>query len=69
MLQIIRLYMDAVKAFEADREPKDEDDWTEEDEAAIEEIIKEVDALPDLERPVDEEEDGEDSENTESDLI
>jgi len=61
--------MDAVKAFEADREPKDEDDWTEEDEAAIEEIIKEVDALPDLERPVDEEEDGEDSENTESDLI
>jgi hypothetical protein len=65
VLNIIRLHMDAVKAFEVDREPRDIDDW---DEAALEEIVKEVDAQTDLESPDDEEEDGEDSENTESDL-
>jgi hypothetical protein len=65
VLNIMRLHMDAVKAFEVDREPRDIDDW---DEAALEEIVKEVDAQTDLESPDDEEEDGEDSENTESDL-
>lgn len=68
VLQIIRLHMDAVKAFEADRESNDEDDWTEEDDAAAEQILKEIDSSTDLERPEGEEEDGEDSENTESDL-
>jgi hypothetical protein len=38
------LHMDAVKAFEADREPKVEDDWNEEDLAAGEQIIKEIEA-------------------------
>jgi hypothetical protein len=65
VMNIIRLHMDAVKAFEVDRDPRDIDDW---DEAALEEIVKEVDAQTDLESPDDEEEDGEDSENTESDL-
>jgi hypothetical protein len=65
VLNIMRLHLDAVKAFEVDREPRDIDDW---DEAALEEIVKEVDAQTDLESPDDEEEDGEDSENTESDL-
>jgi hypothetical protein len=68
VLQIIRLYMDAVKAFEVDRESKAEDDWTEEDEAAIEEIVKEIEAQTDLERPDEDEEDEEDSDNTERDL-
>ena len=42
VIRIIGLHMDAVKAFEADREPKVEDDWTEEDEARMDEIIREV---------------------------
>ena len=48
VIQIIRLYMDAEKAFGV-KEPRVEDDWTEEDEAAIADIIKEVDALEDAE--------------------
>ncbi len=65
VLNITRLHLDALKALEVDREPRDIDDW---DEAALEEIVKEVDAQTDLESSDDEEEDGEDSENTESDL-
>jgi hypothetical protein len=42
VLSIIRLYMDAVKAFEMDRQPRDEDDWNEEDLAAGEQILKEI---------------------------
>ena len=43
MIQIIRLYMDAEKASEV-KEPRTEEGWTEEDEAEVEWIIKEVDA-------------------------
>jgi hypothetical protein len=67
VLNIIRLHMDAVGAFGV-QEPRDEDDWTEEDEAAIEQILKEIDSSTDLERPDGEEEDGEDSDHTERDL-
>jgi hypothetical protein len=42
VIQIMRLHMDAVKAFEADREPTCEDDWTEEDEARMDEIVTEI---------------------------
>lgn len=34
-----------------DREPKIEDDWTEEDEARMDEIVKEIEARPYLEHP------------------
>jgi hypothetical protein len=51
VIRIIGLHMDAVKAFDIDRETTDEVGWTEEDDAEIEQIIKEVDALADLERP------------------
>src|SRR5215218_2691733 len=47
VIQIMRLHMDAVKAFDADRESGADDDWTEEDEAEIADIIKEVDELED----------------------
>jgi hypothetical protein len=40
-----------VKAFEVDRESTDEDDWTEEDLAAGERIVKEIDARPYPEHP------------------
>jgi hypothetical protein len=50
VLNITRLYMDAVKAFKVDRESKVEDDW-EEDDAEFDEIVKEVDARPYLEHP------------------
>jgi hypothetical protein len=68
VLKIIGLHMDYLKAFEVDRESTSEDEWTEEYEARMDEIVKEIDAQTDLESPDDEEEDGEDSENTESDL-
>jgi choline dehydrogenase-like flavoprotein len=50
VIQIIRLYMDAEKFFGA-QESSAEAEWTEEDEADVEWIVKEVDALPDLEHP------------------
>jgi hypothetical protein len=50
-IRIIGLHMDAVKAFEADREPKVEDDWNEEDLAAGEQIMKEIEARRYLEHP------------------
>jgi hypothetical protein len=68
VLNITKLHLDALKALEVDRQPRAEDGWTEEDDAEIADIIKEIDALTDLERPEEEEEgDEEDSENTESD--
>ena len=51
VMRIIGLHLDYVKAFEVDRESTDEADWTEEDEARMDEIVKEVDALPYLEHP------------------
>jgi hypothetical protein len=68
VLNTTRLHLDALKTLDVDRESTVEDDWTEEDEAAIDEIVKEIDAQMDLEHPDEEEEDEEDSENTESDL-
>jgi hypothetical protein len=65
VLNITRLHLDAVKALEVDREPKDEGDWTEEDDAEIDQIIKEVDALTDLERPEVEEENPEEDSDEE----
>jgi hypothetical protein len=62
VMRIIGLHLDYVKAFHVDRESTGEDDWTEEDEAAGERIVKEVDALPYLEHPDLGEEDWEGSE-------
>jgi hypothetical protein len=42
VMRIIGLHLDYVKAFESDRESTGEDDWTEEDEAAAEQILKEI---------------------------
>ena len=50
VIQIIRLYMDAEKFFGA-QESSAEAEWTEEDEAEVEWIVKEVEALDDLEHP------------------
>ena len=62
VMRIIGLHLDYVKAFHVDRESTGEDDWTEEDEAAAEQIVKEVDTLPYLEHPDLGEEDWEGSE-------
>ena len=69
VMRIIGLHMDYVKAFEVERESTVEDDWSEEDLAAGEQIMKEIEARRYLEHPDGKEEDGEDSDNTESDLI
>ena len=61
VIQIMRLHMDAVKAFSVEP-PKAEDDWTEEDEARMTDIIKKVDALTDPKHP-EEKGDGEDSDD------
>jgi hypothetical protein len=45
----MRLHMDYVKAFEVDRDSTDEDDWTEEDDAEIADIIKEIEEMEDPE--------------------
>jgi hypothetical protein len=45
VVQIIRLHLDAEKAFGL-REPRIEDDWTVEDEAEMDDIIDRIDALP-----------------------
>jgi hypothetical protein len=62
VLNITRLYMDAVKAFEVVREPTGEADWSEEDLAAGEQIIKDIEARRYLEHPDLGEEDWEGSE-------
>jgi hypothetical protein len=51
VMRIIGLHMDAVKAFEVDRESKDEADWNEEDLAAGEQIMREIEARRNLEHP------------------
>ena len=51
VLSIARLHLDALKAFEVDRESTDEDDWSEEDEARIDEIIEEIEARRYAEHP------------------
>jgi hypothetical protein len=59
VIQIIKLHQEDIKTFGPTEKPDDEDDWTEEDNARFDEIIKEVDALADLEHP----EEGEESED------
>lgn len=65
VIQIIRLHMDAVKAFGIDGESKDENDWTEEDDAEFAEIVKEIEAEECPEEGTDEDraEEGEDGQN------
>jgi hypothetical protein len=62
VMRIIGLHMDYLKAFEVDRESTDEADWSEEDLAAGEQIVKEVEAQRYLEHPDLGEEDWEGSE-------
>jgi len=77
-IQVVRLHMDFLKAFPVQPEARNEDDWTEEDDAEIERIAKRVKARRKLEeggQAPDEQnseshglgEDNEDSENTEDD--
>jgi hypothetical protein len=51
VIKIIGLHMEYVKTFEVDRESTGEADWTEEDDAEFDQIVKEVDALGDPEYP------------------
>jgi hypothetical protein len=54
VIQVIRVHMDYVKAFDADRQPRADDGWTEEDDAEIADIIKEIDELESPEESTDE---------------
>src|SRR5215208_2322187 len=51
VIRINGLHIDYVKTFDVDRESGAEDDWTEEDDAEFDEIVKEVDALGGLDHP------------------
>jgi hypothetical protein len=44
VIQITRLHMDYLKAFGLGPEPRNEDDWTEEDDAEVERIVQEIEA-------------------------
>jgi acyl carrier protein len=67
VLTIVRLYMDAEKAFGVN-EPSTEAEWTEEDERDVADIVKEIDALADNEELRDSEGDSVgDSEDTDGD--
>jgi len=46
---VIRLHMDYLKAFPVQPEPSHDDDWTEEDDADLERIFKEIEAKRDSE--------------------
>ena len=59
VIQIVRLYMDAEKAFGVS-EQRVEDDWTEADEAQVADIVKEIDALAENDELVEGEESTED---------
>jgi hypothetical protein len=48
-IQFIRLQMDFAKTFAVEPEPRNEDDWTEEDDAELERIAKEIKAKRKLE--------------------
>jgi len=48
-IQVIRLHFEAVKASEVTRQSKDEDSWTEEDDAEFADLIKEVEGEEDPE--------------------
>jgi hypothetical protein len=67
VIQIIRLHMDAVKAFEVDRQHRAEDDWTEEDDDEFADLIVEIDEIEDLRKENSVEDSGE--ENSESDHL
>jgi len=49
VIRIIGLHMDYVKAFDVEPDTRSEDDWTEEDDAEFEQIIKEIEAEQDAE--------------------
>jgi hypothetical protein len=49
VIQIMKLHLDATKAFEVDKEPIDRDTWSEEDDEFVETILKEMEAEEDLE--------------------
>jgi hypothetical protein len=65
VIKIIGLHMDAVKAFEVDRESKDEGDWNEEDLAEFDDFTIDIDELEEIQEENPEE--GSDEEDSESD--
>ena len=58
--------MDYLKAFGVEPESKNEDDWTEEDDAEVERIIGEIEAGAGEDEFEDKRADGEDSNDAES---
>ena len=51
-IQVARLYMDYLKAFPMEPESSHDDDWTEEDEAELDEILKKIQAKRDSEEGI-----------------
>ena len=47
VIQVARLHLDYLKAIGAETAPRNEDDWTEEDDAEFADIIEEIDELED----------------------
>jgi hypothetical protein len=66
VIQVTRLHMDYLKLFPVQPESRHEDDWTEEDDADLERIVREIEARRDLEEDA-QDPDEEDSESDGSD--
>jgi hypothetical protein len=49
VIQVVRLHMDYIKALDVKPEPRNEDEWTEEDDAELERIAKRIRARRKLE--------------------
>jgi hypothetical protein len=51
VIQVARLHMDYLKAFGVESEPRNEDDWTEEDDEFVETILKDIEAEAEVDDP------------------
>lgn len=56
VIQVARLHIDYLKAFDVRLDTRNEDNWTEEDEAAVADIIEEIDELESDEEDSDDDE-------------
>jgi hypothetical protein len=66
VIQVVRLHMDYLNAFGVEPESRNEGDWTEEDDAEVKRIIREIEAGAGEDEFEDKRADGEDSNDAES---
>jgi hypothetical protein len=63
VIQVTRLHMDYLKAFDVQPQPRQDDDWAEEDEEIARKILEEIGAGDAADEPDDGEEDLEENQD------